>query len=360
MALRLDFATVPDREGFGKELLLKGDFLFVKISRGSCVGVGEATHNGDDRHCMAVASSLFERCVRDMKLDLEGIRDLERGEFSAAPDFLTATAISAINQALYDLLGRENGVPVWRLFREQAQAASVPVYVTINRALRTRDIDDYRAVLSMVEDRGFRDFKCAPFERVNREGDQVAQAQDGLNTLRIIRSEFPQLDLRIDFHKRFHPESFFRILPEIDQLGPVWIEEPFEIGPRYIELKERTRSKVAGGELFFGTEGFRPIVEGRWADVIMPDVKHVGGLGPLLEVCALADERGIEVSPHNPSGPIATMASLHGAAVCSNVTSLELALSRESDGGKLGQLVEGGRLFLTDGPGWGIDLTDFA
>ena len=93
-----------------------------------------------------------------------------------------------------------------------------------------------------------------------------------------------------------------------------WIEEPFAVGPAYDELRNRTRLRISGGELFWGRRRFEEITEHRWCDVIMPDVKHVGGFGPLLDVLEMGAGR-IEISPHNPSGPISTAASLHAAAV---------------------------------------------
>ena len=79
----------------------------------------------------------------------------------------------------------------------------------------------------------------------------------------------------------------------------------------------------------------------------------------MVEVCALADEHGVEVSPHNPAGPVATMGSLHAAALSTNVTSIELAFSRSAGGGKSTQLAKDGRLHLMDKPGWGVDPAEF-
>ncbi len=356
MTLRLEIMVVPDADGFGGALALKGDWLFVKISDASCVGWGEATHSGNDKRCMEVLGRLFDQHVKDMDVSLEGIRRLERAAFSEAPDFLTATAISAIDQALYDLLARKGGIPVWRLFRPTAIRENLPVYVTINRALTDRTLDDYRAVLSLVRSSGFGQFKCAPFERVESTGDQIAQGQGGLATLRTIASEFGELGFRVDFHKRFSQKAFLQILPAIDALKPHWIEEPSPLGPEYLEIKSRARCLLAAGELYFSAEGFRPIVAGKWADVIMPDVKHVGGFGPMLEVCRLAEKNNLEVSPHCPSGAISAMASLHAAAVCPNVTSLELPFARGGIRAELAELLDGDRIFLPDAPGWGIEV----
>ena len=88
----------------------------------------------------------------------------------------------------------------------------------------------------------------------------------------------------------------------------------------------------------------------------MPDVKHVGGFGPLLNVINATADR-IEVSPHNPSGPVSTAASLHAAAARpSHVRSLEYAFDKGLSRRKYGEYVEDGFLYLSGRPGWGIEV----
>ena len=119
-------------------------------------------------------------------------------------------------------------------------------------------------------------------------------------TLKSLREQFPDLGVRVDFHERFaRPDDFYTLLPALERLRLDWIEEPFAMGPAYAELKRRTRLRVAAGEIFWGDRRFAEIRRQRWADVIMPDVKHVGGFGPLLDVFK-ASAGTIEVSPHNP------------------------------------------------------------
>jgi galactonate dehydratase len=354
LALTLDVTVVPDPEGRRPGLRLTGDWVFVRIGDGSCAGLGEATHSGDDDRCRRVLGELFDRHVRHLDPTLGQVRELETGPCAEPPDFVHATVFSAVNQALIDLAARRAGVPVWRLFRDRPAADGVDLYATINRCLRRRDLDDYRAVVSLVRERGFRHYKCAPFDAVTGGGDAVKQSRPGLETLRMLAETFPELSMRVDCHARFSAEAFFEVLPELLSIRPYWIEEPFPAGPRYREVRESAR--VAAGELLFGSAGFRPLVERGWADVILPDVKHVGGFGPLLEVCRLSREHGVAVSPHNPSGPVTTMASLHAAAVFDNVTSLEVPFDRAGGRARWGEPVREGRLLLPEGPGWGIDL----
>jgi galactonate dehydratase len=260
-----------------------------------------------------------------------------------------------LNQALYDLLAKREQVPVWRLFRSGAAPfEALPLYTTIQRALRTRSADEYAAITDEVRAQGFKTFKCAPFEAVNGPDRAVEKAAGGLATLALLREQAPELALRVDFHERFQPQDFFAIVPRLEQLELDWIEEPFGVGPSYEELRRRTRLRISAGELFWGRGRFAEITQRRWCDVIMPDVKHVGGFGPLLDVLKMAAGR-IEVSPHNPSGPISTAASLHAAAVHPElVRSLEYSFQRQPSRGNTGERVADGRLLLGDEPGWGV------
>ena len=353
--MSLSFRTIRDPDGWHETLRLKGDWLVAEIGDGVLFGYGEASHSNDDERCKTVAEQLFEQQYRRFEPSLENLARREQEIAALAPDFVTATAYSALNQALYDLLGKREQVPVWQLFRGgRAPFEGLPLYTTINRALTARTPEEYRTVVGEVEAQGFATFKCAPFEAVNGPERAVEKAAAGLATLARLREQFPSLKVRVDFHERFQPNDFFALLPELERLQLDWIEEPFAVGPAYEELRQRTKLRVSGGELFWGRQRFAEIAERGWCDVIMPDVKHVGGFGPLLDVLKLGAGR-IEVSPHNPSGPISTAASLHAAAVYPDVVkSLEYSFDRRQTRRSTGERIEDGVLLLNDAPGWGV------
>ena len=263
--------------------------------------------------------------------------------------------MSGLNQAFYDLIAKREQVPVWRLFADKPGFESLPLYTTINRSLTKRTNEEYAEIVGEVVGQGFKTFKCAPFEKVNGPDNALANAAFGIETLGLVREQFPETGIRVDFHERFVPGDFFELIPEFERLGLSWLEEPFPMGPNFAELKRRTNLRIAAGELFWGNARFANIADNGWADVIMPDVKHVGGFGPLLDV--LEKSRGkIEVSPHNPSGPISTAASLHAATLhADTVQSIEFAFDRPQSRRRTGERVEDGSLYLSDKPGWGVD-----
>jgi galactonate dehydratase len=353
--LTLRFRTIRDPDGWHASLRLKGDWLVLEITDGVVSGFGEASHSNDDELCKQRAAEIFERHYRGFSPTLETLAAKEREIAQLAPDFVTATAFSGLNQALYDLLARREQVPVWRLFRDSRPFDGLPLYTTINRALATRSVEEYSTVVREAAAQGFKTFKCAPFEAVDGPDRAVEKASAGLATLGRLRNEFPDLAVRVDFHERFAPADFFELIPQLERLELDWLEEPFPIGPAYDELRRRTRLRLAAGELFWGNGRFDEIAENGWAHVIMPDVKHVGGFGPLLDALRRSAGR-IEVSPHNPSGPISTAASLHAAAVHpQTVRSLEYSFDRKQTRRSTGERIEDGVLLLRDAPGWGVE-----
>jgi galactonate dehydratase len=352
--LTLSFRTIRDPDGWYPSLRLKGDWLIFEISDGVLSGFGEASHSMDDEGCKRTAAGLFTEHYAGFSPSLENLARKEREIAALEPDFVTATAFSGINQALYDLLAKRERVPVWQLFRSGTAFHGLPLYTTINRALQTRTPEEYSTVVGELQALGFKTFKCAPFEAVNGPDHAVEKAAAGLATLARLRQQFPDLAVRVDFHERFQPKDFYALIPELERLKLDWLEEPFPVGPTYDELKRKTHLRLSGGELFWGRRRFEEITEHRWVDVIMPDVKHSGGFGPLLDVMRMGAGR-IEISPHNPSGPISTAASLHAAAVYPDlVRSLEYSFDRKQTRRSTGETIENGVLLLSDKPGWGV------
>ncbi|MFM9080880.1 MAG: mandelate racemase/muconate lactonizing enzyme family protein [Opitutaceae bacterium] len=355
--LRLTAATVPDPDGHHAALRLKGDWLVIAIDDGVHTGLGEVSHSNDDDACRRRVAELFAAHVAGREPSLELLEELHRGPFARASDLPHATAISGIDQALHDLVARRRGLPVWRLHAERAVRESVPSYLSTNRALRRRLPADFVAVVDSALRLGVRAVKLTPFEAVKPDGDQVAQAEEGFTRIAAVRAAHPDLSLRVDCHERFTPATAARLLPRFDEFKLTWLEDPCPPGPDLAALRTRATMPFAVGELFFGEDRFRELLRTSQAHVIMPDPKHVGGFGPLIRVCRRAEELGGEVSPHNPSGPIGTLACVHAAAVSRAVTSVELILTSDPARQPGRELLRDGQLRIPDGPGWGIDLT---
>ena len=350
--LQLECRSSPDPDGHNPSLLLKGDWVSVEISDGQVTGRGEASHSGDDAACIGFVRQLFSKHIQGMKPTLGEIEQLELEPFSSTTGFIEATAVSSLNQALYELAAQREDVPVWKLLQGERCHTRIPTYATLNRALTGRTPEDYEIAVRHALKQGFHAVKCAPFEAVTTNGNQLEQSRYGMSVLRRLRNRFPQLSIRVDFHERFRLEVFLQILPELEALSLHWLEAPIPLGDSYQLLRRACHTKIALGELCFGVDGFRDIVEQHWTDVIMPDVKHVGGVGPMIRL-ARRFRGEVEVSPHNPSGPIATLASAHVCAACCEPSVLELPLIVDPDRVYYSDWLSNGFLELPPGIGWG-------
>jgi galactonate dehydratase len=165
----------------------------------------------------------------------------------------------------------------------------------------------------------------------------------------------------VDCHSFFDVERAVRVAERLAPYDLTWYEEP--VPPEDVEstlaIKARIRQPMAGGELLFGLEGFAPLVRRRAFDVIMPDVKHCGGLLELTRIAAVAAAEGIAVAPHNPSGPVSTAASVHACAGAASFNYLELQygeVSWRQDVLVPPERFVDGSLEVTERPGFGVEL----
>ena len=142
-----------------------------------------------------------------------------------------------------------------------------------------------------------------------------------------------------------------------------WYEEPVapERTEETIEIRRSIRQPMAGGELLFLTKGFSQLCRTHAVHVIMPDVKHCGGLLELTHIAALAAMEGVAVAPHNPSGPVSTAASGHVCAALPNFRVLELQWGEVPWRGEVvtpAEIFENGHLAVSDRPGFGVALNE--
>src|SRR5215469_11190630 len=118
---------------------------------------------------------------------------------------------------------------------------------------------------------------------------------------------------------------------------------------------------MAAGELLFGTKGFSALCRRRAVNVIMPDVKHCGGLLEMTHIAAMARDEGVDVAPHNPSGPVSMAASVQICAGMPNFRILELQWGEapwRSELVNFAEKFESGTIRVGETPGFGITLNE--
>ncbi len=213
---------------------------------------------------------------------------------------------------------------------------------------------------------GFDAVKVAPFDGVLWEPRQDRKAATlidaGLERVHAVRAAVgPDVDVLIDCHFRFSARTASWVVSQLVEVDPYWIEAP--VPERDIEgwrhVRASTDARLAGGEFLVGLEAHRRFLEATGVDVVMADVKYCGGIGTLRQVAALAESFGRELAPHNPSGPVATAASVQVAVVSPNVPVIEYGWGEVEWRADLVhglERIEAGRLHASPGPGLGVAL----
>jgi galactonate dehydratase len=362
---------IVDVRVIGVRVNHRGDWIFVQIETDDgVVGLGEASHSRDD----AALARLVRRTIRPLLVgrDPGRVEPLWREMLSMvagdrAPTFLEATAISGVEQALWDVNGRALGVPIHRLLGG-AVRERVRVYANVNRAVVDRAPEGFAAAARAATSDGFTAVKLAPFDGVEKgaggpEADRLIAL--GVERVRAVREAVgSSVDVMVDCHDRFTRQRGIEVAAELTSLDLLWFEEPIRVESGLDDLEALARSvsmPVAAGELLFGRAGFWPVLKRRSVATIMPDVKHCGGLWEGRKIAALAEAAGIAVSPHNPSGPIASLASVHLSATIPNCPLLEYAWGEVPWRSALvtpGEQLVDGQAIVPQAPGLGATLDE--
>lgn len=351
----------------------RGDWLFVRLTTDEGPsGLGEASHGGAGPRRDAIVATILEEQCRpllvgaDPRAPLAALAPLQA--LKSGQGLAHATALSACEQALWDLAGQAAGVPVARLFGGPLRER-VSLYANINRATDDRTPEGFarNAAAAVVE--GFRAVKLAPFDGMDRrrlrDPDQRARLHHGLACVAAVRDAIgTDIDLYVDCHSNFDLPVALEVAAELRRLGVWWFEEPVPTDD--LDALRALRPLVPdleliGGEHLYEVAGFWPyLAAGVW-NRIMPDVKHCGGIAAGVAIGRLAEARGVAVNPHSPSGPVSLVASANIAAVLPQPRLLEYAwgeVPRRHTIITPHEQIERGELILPTGPGLGITLND--
>jgi galactonate dehydratase len=345
--------------------MLGGGWLFVQIHTDEGItGLGDASQ-GDN----ALVQPYIEQRVKSKLIgrDPTQIEPISNELLAQARGRAPATAVSAAEQALWDIYGQKSGLPIWALLGGRYRD-HINLYANINRATFDRSPTGFAASASDAVADGFTAVKCAPFDGVSyRFPDKASNLKSiklGIERVAAIREAVgPDIRLMVDCHSRFDVPATIKVAKELAPLNLGWLEEPLPgtdlDGLQFV--REHVEMPVAGGESLIGRSGFWDIVNRRLLDVIMPDVKHTGGVLELRKIAAMAEVRGLSISPHNPSGPVSTLASVHVAAVIPNFMALEYPWGEAPWRRELlvpEEIVQDGAMTVPDRPGLGFALNE--
>lgn len=250
-------------------------------------------------------------------------------------------AASAIDIALWDLLGRQAGMPIHRLLGGLARprirvynTCAGPHYVTKTGAIGHRfgldgeagdRYDDLRGFLErpaelardLLAD-GITGMKIWPFdfaaEQNGRTGITAAQIEDGVRPFRLIREAVGRrMDLMVELHSMWDIESAKRIFRALEPFEPAWFEDPIRMDDAegLAELARFTRIPILASETTAPKESFRRLLEQRAVGILSFDPGWCGGISEAQKIIALADAWQIPVAPHDCTGPVGFIAGTH-------------------------------------------------
>ena len=368
----------------------RANSVFLRIDTDAGVtGIGETVLKRRDR---SVEANLHELAAYLVGKDPTGIEDhfekLYRDSFWVGGP-LHAAGRSAVDIALWDIKGQALGVPVYQLLGGPTRSA-IQTYAHVSCGSSPQEFVDNIAPL--VE-RGHRAVKtglplfyggkaAASIERSGYFGTPGAIDASLKETEYLATSTFDhiatwfaaardaygdEIEIMVDCHGRLNLANAVRLADVLSPYGLMFIEEPLppESAVEYALLSQRSRVPIAAGERLVSVYDVRPFLERSALAILQCDVVNCGGLTGARKIAAMAEAYHVPMAPHNPNGPIATLASAHLLASIPNALILE-TVGSEADMQVFGELVdeppriEGGMLTLSDRPGIGASLLDDA
>lgn len=307
----------------------RGNWVFVIVqTEDGTIGIGEASHGRDDERVEQIIKNLEPDLIGFNVFDIESYR---RRFFRDSEGHIHHTVISAIEHALWDIVGKTLDVPCHQLLGGKCRS-KIRLYANINRATIDRTPTGFAQNAEKAVDEGFTAIKCAPFDGVSvseiSKNSLNTAIRQGIDRIREIRETIGQdIDLMVDCHSRFNPGLIVQTTKELDDLNLFWIEDPIPLVDldAVAHVSQVTSMPIATGEKLRTLEDFDRLLKDGKVDYILPDVKHVGGLLGLKKIAIIAETTNVKITPHNPSGPVATAASVQCMATIPNFGILEYA-----------------------------------
>jgi len=293
-------------------------------------------------------------------------QEMYRSQYFEGGRVLTA-AISAIDIALHDIVGKALGVPVYQLLGGK-QRDFVPCFATTGASTVEKLIENANLLIN----KGWNVIRTTPAHRAQRDGQNIFEPResigitaDWLTQLREAIGSTPVLG--IDYHHRLsvaETASFCQRMPS----GTLdFLEEPIrdETPEAYESLRTMVDVPFAIGEEFSSKWTFLPYIERGITNFVRIDVCNVGGLTESMKVASMAEAHYIDLMPHNPLGPICTAATVHLAAAVPNFAWLEVRVSPTENAGRYDDelfpvqpKLEGDRFVVPDAPGLGVEFNE--
>lgn len=372
-ALACSTAPAPDRNAlairvteiqiFPLRVNARGNWVIVRVlSDSGLSGLGDASHSGADDPALGKLQEYAQLMEGRSIYDIERLRQQTFPEYPAFGR-AASCAVSAIEQALYDIQAQAAGLPLYALFGGKLRD-EVRNYANINRSVDNRTPEGFAAVARTAVEAGFDAVKMASYDGMPNNGSAAeiaAHTRLGTDCIRAVRDVIgPDRDLLVDAHSNFDLERGLALLRDLEPLELFWLEETARDFSILSQISQAAPMQTAGGESLFGVAEFFEYVKQDPVDIAMPDIKYCGGALELKKIAALCEAAGMDIAPHGPASPIGNMAAAHVSATLPNFSILEYS---HGDAPWRHELVDppeslspGGMLSIPDAPGLGYKL----
>jgi galactonate dehydratase len=342
-------------------------FLRVHTDDGT-VGIGEAVLEGKARVVQAALADFEELLVGQDPRRIEHLWHLMYRSTFYPGGAVVCSAVSAVDQALWDILGKHLGVPVHVLLGG-AVRDRVRLYRHVNAG-------DFEAFDPSAEDEQLAELVCQAHQAVAEGFTMVKTALPGparaLESRAFVAMQVRRfaalrdavgddVDIAIDFHGRVSPALAGVLIAELAPLSPLFVEEPClpENVDAMARIARSTTVPIATGERLFTTWGFRDVLEKGAASVLQPDLAHCGGITQGRKIAAMGETYYAAFAPHNPLGPVNLAASVHVASTVPGFLAQEQLTLGEGLVTSPFTVVDGS-VELPTAPGLGVELLDDA
>ncbi len=226
------------------------------------------------------------------------------------------SALSGIEHACLDILGKSLDVPVWRLL-----GGSCRDRIRVYGGTGGNTPEEYAANAKARVAEGFTAVKCTPFPDPVRYVDSPAMTDSIVARVAAIREAVgSSIDIGIDFHRVVSPAMARLLLKELEPYRPMFVEEPThpENVDALLEITRSTTIPIATGERNTTRWGFREMIEKKAAAILQPDIRHCGGILEMRKIAALAEIHYIALAPHSSADPVGVAASIQAMAATPN------------------------------------------
>ena len=338
-------------------------------------GVGEATN--------WPGSQIVEAAVKDAGQRIIGLNPL-RTDFIwtklyrdlnwVGPFGASMCAISGIDMALLDLKAKALNIPMYELlggaFRNKINLYANYWFTGGNHAA-----DDYGSLALQVKKAGFTGLKFDPFAHTNYlYGEDLntdlslssAQQDRAFDISKAVRDAVgPDMDIMIETHAMLNFKTAIAMAERLAELNITWYEEP--AGPENAStlrtFRERIDPKVSicVGERHYTRYGIRELLENQIADILMPDITRCGGPSEMKRMATMAETYNVLIAPHNPNGPLSTIASAHVCASIPNFFRQEFIFNDVPWRDEIissSIKIKDGQFILSEKAGLGVDLVE--